>query len=92
MKEVPVLIAGGGPVGMTLACELARRDTACMLVERIHPIARCCDPLTGRNGCGVSNYRHNIPMPAHLGAQNAESVLGIVVGDALDEARQNFLG
>ena len=34
MKEVPVLIAGGGPVGMTLACELARRDTACMLVER----------------------------------------------------------
>jgi 2-polyprenyl-6-methoxyphenol hydroxylase-like FAD-dependent oxidoreductase len=34
MKEVPVLIAGGGPVGMTLACELARRDLACMLVER----------------------------------------------------------
>jgi hypothetical protein len=40
----------------------------------------------------VSNYRHNITMPAHLGAQNAESVLSIVVGDALDEARQNFLG
>ena len=34
MKEVPVLIAGGGPVGMTLACELARRGIACMLVER----------------------------------------------------------
>jgi 2-polyprenyl-6-methoxyphenol hydroxylase-like FAD-dependent oxidoreductase len=34
MKEVPVLIAGGGPVGMTLACELARRDIGCMLVER----------------------------------------------------------
>jgi 2-polyprenyl-6-methoxyphenol hydroxylase-like FAD-dependent oxidoreductase len=34
MKEVPVLIAGGGPVSMTLACELARRDTVCMLVER----------------------------------------------------------
>ena len=34
MKSVPVLIAGGGPVGMTLACELSRRGIACMLVER----------------------------------------------------------
>jgi 2-polyprenyl-6-methoxyphenol hydroxylase-like FAD-dependent oxidoreductase len=34
MKTVPVLIAGGGPVGMTLACELSRRGIACMLVER----------------------------------------------------------
>src|SRR6185312_1325759 len=34
MKTVPVLIAGGGPVGMTLACELARRGVRCMLVER----------------------------------------------------------
>ena len=31
------------------------------------------------------------PVPAHLGAENAEAVLGIVVGDALDKARQNFL-
>ena len=36
MKQVPVLIAGGGPVGMTLARELARREVTCMLVER-HP-------------------------------------------------------
>jgi 2-polyprenyl-6-methoxyphenol hydroxylase-like FAD-dependent oxidoreductase len=28
------LIAGGGPVGMTLACELSRRGIACLLVER----------------------------------------------------------
>ena len=34
MRLVPVLIAGGGPVGMTLACELSRRGIACMLVER----------------------------------------------------------
>jgi 2-polyprenyl-6-methoxyphenol hydroxylase-like FAD-dependent oxidoreductase len=34
MKSVPVLIVGGGPVGMTLACELSRRGIACMLVER----------------------------------------------------------
>src|SRR5262249_31546874 len=34
MKHVQVLIAGGGPVGMTLARDLARRDIACLLVER----------------------------------------------------------
>jgi hypothetical protein len=40
----------------------------------------------------VADHRQDIPMPAHLGAENAEAVLGIVVGDALDKARQNFLG
>jgi 2-polyprenyl-6-methoxyphenol hydroxylase-like FAD-dependent oxidoreductase len=34
MKNVPVLIAGGGPVGMTLACELSRLGIASLLVER----------------------------------------------------------
>ena len=34
MKTVPILIAGGGPVGMTLACDLAQRGVHCMLVER----------------------------------------------------------
>ena len=31
---VPVLIAGGGPVGMTVALELGRRGIRCVLVER----------------------------------------------------------
>ena len=34
MTDVDVLIAGAGPVGMTLACDLAQRGIACMLVER----------------------------------------------------------
>ncbi len=34
MKTVHVLIAGGGPVGLTLAYDLASRGIACMLVER----------------------------------------------------------
>src|SRR5215210_9013582 len=34
MERVPVLVAGGGPVGMTVALEPARRGVACMLVER----------------------------------------------------------
>jgi hypothetical protein len=58
----------------------------------VDPIARGRDPLIGRNGCGVPNYGHHIPMAAHFGTQNAEPILEIVVGDALDEARQNFLG
>jgi 2-polyprenyl-6-methoxyphenol hydroxylase-like FAD-dependent oxidoreductase len=33
MKQVQVLIAGGGPVGMTLAYDLALRGITCMLVE-----------------------------------------------------------
>ncbi len=33
MNDIPVLIAGGGPVGMTLALELGRRGVPCLLVE-----------------------------------------------------------
>ena len=34
MKTVPILIAGGGPVGLTLAYDLASKGIACMVVER----------------------------------------------------------
>src|SRR5215468_4795499 len=34
MMQTQVLIAGGGPVGMTLAGDLGRRGVSCMLVER----------------------------------------------------------
>ena len=34
MKKIPVLIAGGGPVGMTLARTLAQFGVRCLLVER----------------------------------------------------------
>ena len=34
MKNVPIVIVGGGPVGMTLALTLARLGVASMLVER----------------------------------------------------------
>jgi hypothetical protein len=46
--------------------------------------------LPGR-GTIASRARQK-PFDEPTGAQNAEAVLGIVVGDALDEARQNLLG
>ncbi|MDP1751136.1 MAG: FAD-dependent monooxygenase, partial [Reyranella sp.] len=41
MHHVPVLIAGGGPVGMTLARTLALHGVRCLLVE--------CNPTTTRH-------------------------------------------
>ena len=40
----------------------------------------------------MADHRHEIAVPARLGAQNAEAVLVIVVGDPLDDAGQHFLG
>ena len=36
MKRTPVLIAGAGPVGMTLALDLAFRGVGCVIVEKNH--------------------------------------------------------
>jgi hypothetical protein len=34
----------------------------------------------------MADHGHDITMPARLGSQNAKAILGVVVGDALDEA------
>lgn len=34
MNKTPVLIVGGGPVGLALACELGWRGIACSLIEQ----------------------------------------------------------
>src|SRR5262249_32993311 len=58
----------------------------------VNPFARGRDPLASGNGCGMANHGHDVTMPARLGAQNAKTIFGIVVGYSLDEARQHFLG
>src|SRR6185437_15505545 len=58
----------------------------------IDPIARSRNPLTGGNACSVANYGHEVTMTTSPGAQNAKAILDIVIGDALDKARQDFLG
>ena len=46
-RDVDVLIAGGGPVGLTAAIELARRGIACRIVD---PLA---EPLQYAKAVGV---------------------------------------
>jgi hypothetical protein len=40
----------------------------------------------------VANHGHDVTISTRLGPQNAKAILGVVVGDALYEARQHFLG
>ena len=58
----------------------------------VDPFARGGDPFTGRDRCGVSDQRHQITMATRLGAQDAEAIFGVMIGDLLDEAGQHFLG
>src|SRR5690242_4442524 len=39
----------------------------------------------------MADHSHDITMPARLGPQNAKTILGIMVRDALDEAGKNLL-
>lgn len=45
--ETEVLIAGAGPAGLVLACELARRGVACLIAERD------AEPFAGARGKGL---------------------------------------
>ena len=47
---------------------------------------------TSRDSRGMADHGYEIAMPACLGPQNAEAILSVVVGDALDETGQHFLG
>jgi hypothetical protein len=40
----------------------------------------------------MADHCHDITVTTRPGAQNAKTILGVMVGHALDEARQHFLG
>jgi len=50
------------------------------------------DPLTGGDRRRVADDGHQVAMSAGLRPENAEAVLGVVEGDALDETGKNILG
>jgi hypothetical protein len=58
----------------------------------VDPFACGRDPLAGGIGCGMTDHGDDITMPTRLSSQNAEAVLGVVIGDAFDKAGQHFLG
>lgn len=56
-EQIPVLIAGGGPVGLTLALTLARHRVAAMLVER-NPSTTKHPKMDITNGRSMELFRH----------------------------------
>lgn len=56
-EQVPVLIAGGGPVGLTLALALARQGVAAVLVER-NPSTTTHPKMDITNGRSMELFRH----------------------------------
>ena len=68
-----------------------RRKRALAMGAVVYPAARNSDPFTGGDGCGVPNDSDDVPMSAHFGAQDTKAIFNVVVSDALDQARQNFL-
>jgi 2-polyprenyl-6-methoxyphenol hydroxylase-like FAD-dependent oxidoreductase len=56
-EQVPVLIAGGGPVGLTLALTLAQQGVAAILVER-NPSTTTHPKMDITNGRSMELFRH----------------------------------
>jgi 2-polyprenyl-6-methoxyphenol hydroxylase-like FAD-dependent oxidoreductase len=76
MKQVQVLIAGGGPVGMTLARDLARRGITCMLVER--------NPTTTRHPkMDITNVR-SMELFRRLGLADELRAVAVAEGNNFD--------
>ena len=57
----------------------------------VDPFAGGCDPLACRDRRGMPDRRHEIAMAARFDTQHAKAVLGVVISDAFDHARQHFL-
>jgi len=72
MKDVPVMIVGGGPVGLTASILLSQAGIRSLLVERhagtaVHPKARAINGRTMEifHQCGVEAAIRSAGLPAH---------------------------
>jgi 2-polyprenyl-6-methoxyphenol hydroxylase-like FAD-dependent oxidoreductase len=57
MKEVPVIIAGGGPVGMTIAMDLGWRGVPCLLFEERLPATPPNPKCNTTNARSMEHFR-----------------------------------
>jgi 2-polyprenyl-6-methoxyphenol hydroxylase-like FAD-dependent oxidoreductase len=76
MIEVPVLIAGGGPVGMTLSLELAHHGVHSLLVER-NPSTTTHPKMDLTNGRSMELYRR-------LGMADKLRAVGVPIENCFD--------
>ncbi len=74
--DAPVMIAGGGPIGMTLALELARNGVRSIVVER-NPSTTRHPKMDLTNGRSMELYRR-------LGISNALRSVGVPIENAFD--------
>jgi hypothetical protein len=56
----------------------------------VGPVTGGRNPLTGGNHGGVANDRNEIAVAARLDPNHAKPVVGILVGDALDQPGEHF--
>jgi hypothetical protein len=54
----------------------------------VRPIAGSCNPLAGGNHGGVANDGDKIAVAASLDPNDAKSIVGVLVGDALNQPGQ----
>ena len=56
----------------------------------VDPLARGGDPLPRSHHGGMADHGHQVAMPPRLRPQDAEAVLQVVEGDALDQTGQDL--
>src|SRR6266516_5743200 len=56
----------------------------------VNPVARCRDPLTGRDRGGMANQGDQLAVATSLNPQDAKTVLGVLVSDALDQSGEHL--
>ena len=81
--SIPSIVGRGGSLeerGLEL-------DTMGTVVD---PASARLDELAGRDHRSVAENRDQVALPAGFDAQDAEAVLRVVEGDALDEAGQDL--
>jgi 2-polyprenyl-6-methoxyphenol hydroxylase-like FAD-dependent oxidoreductase len=90
--EIPVLIAGGGPVGLCTSILLSHHGVASLLVEKhagtsIHPKARFVNARTMEvfRQVGVEQAMRDVALPDARNALAAKSLAGEVIASRLVE-------
>jgi 2-polyprenyl-6-methoxyphenol hydroxylase-like FAD-dependent oxidoreductase len=101
--QTPVLIAGGGPVGLVLAIELGTRGVPCMLIDKREapgflPKMERCNPRTMEffrrygiaNRVRATGYASDLPMDVFIVTTLTEPPLVHHEHPSVDEMRQRI--